>query len=235
MGCCNYRLNCGNFKSIELTTCSDEDLIKVKEKSLPLSSISAEEIALIINKYQFEGYMSSAQLRQCFMELKFDVAAFSHCESEASKLMAALQSEKLYKTQIVSLCGLLLGEGKSIEKAKVLFSIYDTEESNSLSSETINKMLEDIINVSANRIPLIAADDNDIMATYSLPNTRVEAYITSLTSNKDYYMKKVLLELLPKETSINLQEFLQKVTHSRLLESLLWSYQVRLELTQTNR
>ena len=234
MGCCNERLTCEKNKSIELTSCSEENIIRIKEKSLPLSLINAEDAISIIRKYQFEGFLSSAQLRQCFIELNFEVAGFSDCERQEFKLMAALQTSKLHEFQIVSVCGLLLGEGKCLDKAKALFSIYDTEDSNSLGSETVKRMVEDLLDVSTNRIPLIAADDNEAPAAFTLPSSKVEAYVTSLSANKGWFTRKVLSELLENESSINLEQFLKKMTNSRLLGSMLWSYQIRLELTSTH-
>lgn len=228
MGCCNEKLACVKNRYHELSSSSEEEIIRIKEKSLPFSSMSAIDIIALVKKYEYEGMLSAAQLRNCLAEMNIESDAFSGSEGHITNLFVVMQnSKKLYDTNIIEICGILLGEGKSKEKAEALFKIYDKDASDIMNRDVAEKMIEDVIDVAAGRLPLVAVDDSELPEVFTLPRAKLESYKETMLNNKKTHSAKLLNCLLAEEKCIYLAEFIKKVSSSSLLESLLWSYLTR--------
>ena len=231
MGCCNEKMQMMRERYSQLVNSEEEEVIKIKEKAIPFSKTKIKELDVVIKKNQYEGIMSIAQLRKALVELNFDLEDFTMPEDHIAKLLKILQNPKrLYDVKTVMLCGILLGEGVNKEKANMLFKIYDKKHNDRISKKKITAMIREIIDLSACKIPMIAIDDNEEPQTFTLPSHKITAYSNMLLVKKEVYITEVLNQLMGESNYINLDEFVKKICGNLVLESLLWTYQVRLSL-----
>ena len=184
MGCCSGDMNFMRQTLTHLISPEIENMIGEKEKLIKFSSLKVKLIESKLKINSFEGMLSSPQLRKCLSDLKFDIKVNKSIENHNARLLRFLQNEKkLYNFGIVMLCGLLLGKGKPNEKASILFDIYDPEKKSSVTKETAEIIMDDIIMMAAKKIPMITADDNEESESFYLPFTSVCDYSDAVIKN----------------------------------------------------
>ena len=59
----------------------------------------------------------------------------------------------------IALAGILLGQGSATEKMTVLFDHYDTEETHLCTRELFIQMLDEVVDMTINLLPLLASGD----------------------------------------------------------------------------
>ena len=193
MGNCTETCSCSKNKPSDFVDSEEESIIKIKEKSLPLSKIKIEEISTIINNHQYDGILSISQLRSAFTEMQFNIDFFSDPDHQFSKLLIILQNtNKLYEVRTVMVCGILLGLGDIKAKFNAFFKIYENSIDNCLYKAKCREMIEDIIMMAAKKIPFIAVDDSEDPAIFTIPSNKIERYTDLLIKSKDNYIKKLL-------------------------------------------
>jgi hypothetical protein len=232
MGCCNEKMMMGKSRFNLMLVSEEEDIIKLKEKSLPFSTTKVMDLEAVIKQNQFDGVLSIAQLRKSLTQLEFDLELFTIPEIHIAKLLQILQNpRKLYEVRTILLCGILLCEGTTSDKANMLFNLYDSKRDTSLDKDVIKDMVYEIIDMSVKKIPKIAVDDNEEPEPFTIDTSKLETYTNGLLSKSETLVEKVITKLMEDQYCITQTDFIKRISRDSFLESLLWSYRIRLELS----
>ena len=233
MGCCNDKTLNSINKEGQMIVSGEEETIKRNEKLLKFTTLDTSDIIEQLKKYESYGILSKVLLKGALANLDFDNSCFTDPESPDFKFLLQLQNEnKLFTLKTVCLSAILLGCGNTSEKAKLLFSLYDVPQKETLEKFEISAMLDDIINLAVNKIPLIAVDESEEPETNKFTLEKLQKHMNNLLDRKDRYLVKLQNRLLGGNNTVTFKEFISKFSDDPLLETILWSYQVRYSLLE---
>ena len=217
MGCCNDKTLNSINKEGQMIVSGEEETIKRNEKLLKFTTLDTSDIIEQLKKYESYGILSKVLLKGALANLDFDNSCFTDPESPDFKFLLQLQNEnKLFTLKTVCLSAILLGCGNTSEKAKLLFSLYDVPQKETLEKFEISAMLDDIINLAVNKFTL----------------EKLQKHMNNLLDRKDRYLVKLQNRLLGGNNTVTFKEFISKFSDDPLLETILWSYQVRYSLLE---
>lgn len=226
MGCLETRTT-ENYKSPSLP--QEEMIIVIKEKEVFFCSITTENLEKSIKSNSINNLLSIAQLRKSIGDLGCNSNEFVVKDEVMLKLMTILQnSNKLFEYKTIMIFGILLCEGDPKDKSLSLFRLYDTDNKKILTRDVINVMIEELIDISINKIPRLAIDDDDNPEPNTLSKFSVNKYTKYLLKSKDKFISKILDLLLDKRNVITQDQFIKNVAQNALLEALVSSSKLRL-------
>jgi Ca2+-binding EF-hand superfamily protein len=231
MGCCSEKMNSVKNKYHQLAMSEEETIITMREKSLPFSTIKLSDLELLLNKQEHNQVFSINQIRHVMAELNVDVEIFSTPDQHIHTLLKLLQNPKrLYDYKTVMLFGVVLSSGTTKEKGEVLFKLYDAKKTGTISEGELVEMIEDLIDVSVNKIPRVAVDENEHRQVFTMSRMKLEEYVGMLMTRKQALVSRALNALIGGKKSVTRSEFVKRMEENSLLESLLWSFQLRLTM-----
>lgn len=231
MGCCSEKMNAVKNKYNQLALSEEETVITMKEKCLPFSTTRLENLKSVILNNSSSGIMSIAQLRKAMTELDFDIEIFTTPEEHIQNLLRLLQnSKRLYDVKTVMLFGVLLCSGTAEEKAEILFDIYDINGTHCLQEAEINEMLSELIDISVDKIPRIAIDNNSEPEKFTMPEYRILEYTECLLNKKGNLITRLSNVIFAEGKIMRREHFIKRVSEDPFLETILWSFHIRLAL-----
>jgi Ca2+-binding EF-hand superfamily protein len=231
MGCCSEKMNAVKNKFHQLALSEEETVITMKEKSLPFSSVRLQDLsdAILINSSN--GMLSIAQLRKAMTELNIEVEIFTSPEEHIQCLLKLLQnSKRLYDVKTVIMFGVLLSAGISEEKAGILFDLCNTNNNHYIQEGDFKDMLSELIDISVVKIPRIAISSNAEAEGFTIPEDRLLQYTSCLQKNKAPMISRVTSVLFAERKTMQKEEFVNRISNDSFLETILWSFQIRLAL-----
>lgn len=233
MGCCNDKTLKSVTRNSQLINSPEEDCIVSNEKLLRFTNVSISKVITQIKKYENQGILSPVLLKGAFNDLDFEENTFSDPESPDFKFIQQLQNpKKIFDVTTVVLSGILLGSANKKDKATYLFKLYDKLETCKLMRSEISEMLKEIMDLAVKKIPLIVVDDSEEPAKNTLSTEQVQKHISSLEENVERFTNRLMNRLLESNSSITMDKFIEKLCDDPILESILWSYQIRLMLLE---
>lgn len=231
MGCCSGKELEPGFGMQQISLSEEESIITMREKQIPFSRIKLEDLQKALKTNENNRVLSIVQLRKAMSGLGFDTQIFGQPDENIQNFLKLLSnSSRLYELKTISLFGVVLSIGSPKEKSLILFKLYENTEGEGLSKSEINAMIEDIIDVSVNKLPQIAINDDDDPEQFTLPKEKLLNYVSSLLEKKENYITIAVNSLIADKEKIFVNEFVNKITDDPMLECLLWSYQLRLAL-----
>lgn len=230
MGCCSEKMNAVKNKFHQLALSEEETVITMKEKSLPFSSVRLQELSDAILKNSSNGMLSIAQLRKAMTELNIEVEIFTSPEEHILCLLKLLQnSKRLYDVKTVIMFGVLLSAGIPEEKAGILFDLCNTR-NHYLQEGDFKDMLSELIDISVVKIPRIAINSSSEVEGFTIPEDRLLQYTGCLLKNKASMISRVASVLFAEQKTMEKGEFINRISNDSFLETILWSFQIRLAL-----
>ncbi|OMJ71506.1 hypothetical protein SteCoe_30258 [Stentor coeruleus] len=232
MGCCSEKMNAVKNKFNQLSLSEEETAITMKEKSLPFSSVRLQDLSNAIHKNSSNGMLSIAQLRKAMTELNFEVEIFTSPEDHISCLLKLLQnSKRLYDVKTVIMFGVLLSAGIPEEKAGILFDLCDINDNHYIQEEDFKGILSELIDISVEKIPCIAINNNDSeLEGFTIPEDHLLQYTACLLKNKASMISRITSVLFAEQKIMRKGEFVNRISNDSFLETILWSFQIRLAL-----
>ncbi|OMJ70171.1 hypothetical protein SteCoe_31905 [Stentor coeruleus] len=230
MGCCSEKMNAVKNKFHQLALSEEETIITMKEKSLPFASVRLQDLTDAVLKNSSNGVLSIAQLRKAMTELNFEVEIFTSPKDHIICMLKLLQNPKrLYDVKTVIMFGVLLSAGIPEEKAAILFDLCQTD-NHHLQEGDFKHVLSDLIDISVQKIPRIAINTDIEAGSFSIPEDRLSQYTSCLLKNKIQMMSDVTSILFAEKKPIRKGEFINRISNDSFLETILWSFQIRLAL-----
>ena len=151
MGCANSRVEYEE----------ERNMVIKEEANLGFSSMKSSEIHMCFHRFSISLRLSVSQLQAAARDLKLNMKGFGPSDSPITKLYNHFKNPDMYyNTRKLCALGVLLGDGRIKEKAKILFKNYDTEISNTLDINEIQVLLDDILTIALVILPSYALSLN---------------------------------------------------------------------------
>jgi hypothetical protein len=231
MGCCSEKMIAAKNKYNQLALSEEETIITMREKSIPFSMIKLTDLDLTMKQHNYTSLLSINNLRQVLSDLSIDLEIFTSPEDPIHILLKIMQNpQRLYDYKTVILFGVVLGIGTPKEKALILYKLYDKTDSGRISEASLIEMLNDIINVSVTQIPKIAIDNSETPENFTISEKKLNEYLRNLLAKKKIFTSRALNLLVGGKSYISQGDFMKILSESSYLESLLWSFQLRLAM-----
>ncbi|OMJ90591.1 hypothetical protein SteCoe_6985 [Stentor coeruleus] len=231
MGCCNEKDSNAQYTSGMRLSLEEEEIIKFHERSLVFSSVQVKYFLRALEKIQSDGELTLQQIQTALSEVNISAERLSNPSSSTQKLFGILQNQNsLFKSETISLCSIVLGVGKSKRKAIILFGMYAKKDKNFINCEEVKVMMQDLLDVSINKIPWIALDNKDKSLPHTLQEKQIVEYIKELSENTNSYIETGISYLFKNKTELSLIEYLERFRSHSELEDFLSSFRLRLAL-----
>ena len=226
------RIDSVKFKITHLASSNEESAVRSNENQTPFATLKLASLIESINKNQDEQVMSISQFRRALAEVGIKLSVFTDPESLMFNLMQILQNPQgLYEVKTVILSAIVLNKCALPKKTQALFNLYSKNPKEMTDAE-IKIMLEEIINISANLLPMIAKQANEEPNRTRLPEDKVSEYVSSMMQNKQKFIDQALPLLLKGSDTVSREEFTERIEEHAVLEAMAWSYQLRMYLLE---
>jgi len=223
MGCCASNIEQPPLPKIELL--EEEKKIQQQEKTMLFFDKYSKEVELQLKSKSTKDKLSTPQLRRVAFHLKIDSSVFQDPSKPEFKFLNLFRSEgSLYDVSVLSLYGIMIGQGTVEEKASILFDHFDADASGMMNKEEIRQMLEKMIEISVDKVPQITIIQN------VLTEEAKESYVKLLLSAKDSFIGSLTEKITGEGEEINLEGFIQKIKASEDLKNILWAKGMRTAL-----
>ena len=233
MGCCATKRSVPVIlPKFELP--SQEKVIANCEKLIPFSQKNSSEVEVALKANGTNGKLSVPQLKKTLGKLELDPTVFTDPDTQVFKFLTSMKNEnKLYDLPKLSLCAILLGQGDTDEKAKILFEHFDEDASQKLEKNELVAMLEEMVDISVHKIPILALKIEGDTVDPEFPKItqeEIDGYVHHLLKAKHQFIDKVILKLLEGSDGIAIDDFVSKVKNDSYLARLVWSANIRVTL-----
>jgi hypothetical protein len=202
---------------------AEEKVIRTHENQYFFSKKNFKEIVQAIKSVSYEGTLSAAQLRRAFADLEIPSEELTTPDSSTFHLLSKTKNDKkLFELKKLSLISILLGKGDIKSKSEWIFREYDIDASDVLELSEFNEMVNDIIQMSAEVIPVISIGEG----VGSLSKEQCDTYTSKLMSAKDILIAQ-LAEDIGKFINISHEDFFNFMALNGKLNFLLSTGNVR--------
>mmetsp|Transcript_13677 Transcript_13677/g.25808 ORF Transcript_13677/g.25808 Transcript_13677/m.25808 type:complete len:261 (+) Transcript_13677:91-873(+) len=192
-----------------------ERAITQKEHDLGFESHRSERLDLVLRKFSHNEQLNDTQFAEAFKLLDLH-AASTQSNTNIATFYNSLKVGSFYSLKYLLLVAVLLGEGSSRSKAKVLFEIYDFENSRKLSLEKVVHLCRDVFEVAVNKLTIVSDTSKPLVSDY-IHKLRLNR------GNAESSLKKLLIGDHPEVT---LEQFI-KAFDGEELEHFLKSHGAR--------
>ena len=134
--------------------------------------------------------------------------------------------EDQYNVHKIALAGILLGQGSATEKMTVLFDHYDTEETHLCTRELFIQMLDEVVDMTINLLPLLASGDR----AYEVSDQRLKTYINMLRKSSPLGKQNITKDVFGDTEDLTKKYFIKRVKSSDLLAKCISPTEIRIYL-----
>jgi len=214
----------------EISIPIEEKAIQESEKDLLFTGCQAKDSLAYIKSCSTSGRLSVFQLKKVFRQLNLDHSLVTDEDSTSFKILRLFQTGSAqYQTRIVAFLALLLGQGTVTEKTEELFEFFDEDASQTFSREETFTMLEDMVELSAIKIPEAAVIDGKML------QEEKQRYTNKLLEAKDDFVQDFVLALMGNNQEISHKEFLGAFVSNPDFQRLLWTTGIRANLLRKSK
>jgi hypothetical protein len=195
MGCCES-------KDLKVYL-SEEKLIKDAERLLGFENLDSKRIVQVIEGHSYQSQLSKPDLQSALRDLRVSYNAGVSFYDRFSYM-------GMYSTKKISCLGILLGSSSFVSKIKLIFDIYDTEESKILMKSDIEIMISHIIFISLSAVPSFSITvwpDEESLQIYS---SKLNLFINSLFKHFTYL-------IIGSDRELNYKKFKEKFMNETVL------------------
>lgn len=172
-------------------------------------------IDMILRKHSHLRKLNKKQFSQAANILKLKVCDFER-HTKVTDFYTSFQHLQDYDLNMMLILGILHGLGKSEEKAKLLFEVYDVNGNEEIEKKHLHDMMSDICSVALDKTAILVVDSP------SCSEYKVKQYLSNCNSIRAKNIDKVISQILVGRTSIAKSKFLDKmmtVEKGRLLST----------------
>ena len=213
--------------------CDEEEFLKDFEKRIPLAAQSTESLVASLREFKHLQLLNRLQLNHILKALGFSSESISDPDSYVYRLIAGLKTEsKLYSKEKVFATSLILVSGKTIEKASILFEVFDKSKNQTMERNDLKKMIQEIFKIAAVDLPSIALAECFENHNYEVRvnKEKIMSHLMFLRERQEFFVNRMANRVLEGEDSVTQKRFVSKVVSDPVVESLVWSYMIRLAL-----
>lgn len=187
------------------------------ENQLDFGKSQAFRHDAIFHKYSREGKLNARQFLDASEVLRIKTKS-KPGQTDVEGFLKALINPKdqAYRLNDLKILGLLLGQGDSSEKARLLFELNDPESSHILSKVQFNKSISKVFRIAIDILP--------ILSVKSSISPKVSQYIERLKPSKPVVVEVISKLIFKKnKTSIKKTKFIKLFKTTTSLVDLLTS------------
>lgn len=238
MGCCGSKRSVPTIlPQVELPR--QENIIEKAEKLIPFSQKHSKDLDSVLKSMASGGRMSVPQLKKALGVLELDPQVFTDPDTQVYKFLNRLQNEKkLYDIKKLGLCSILLGEGETPIKARILFNHFDEDANEKFDRAELRSMLDEMVQISVHLIPMLALrvdGESDDPNMQKISQEEIDDYTKVLDKSKEKFIETVSIKLLGTAEFISSEEFITKVSNDNFLKRIVWSSNIRVTLFELSK
>ena len=208
----------------------EEFCIIINQRFLGYAHHTARQIEFCFKRFSRNGRLNSTQFSEACKHLQINVAGLSTPDSSIAKVYAKLKSGEDYLCQKLVAMGLLLGTGELEDKVTLLFEHCDDDFTGKIQAATFRSLLNDIISVSIEALPLCSVGKGENMCSQDEMTT----YVTTLSKAKNSASDAIMKKLFGTAQEVTKEEFINAAKTGEAV-SLLSSHGVRKFLVETHK
>lgn len=188
---------------------SDKEQVSSEEKSIILMEDQLEyfkndcqSVDFIIRKYSSDHLINKAQMEDICTNLEIKIKNSEFCPL-TEEFYSKFFQNGFYSIKDLLFLGILLSNGVSRIKARLIFEIYDPHCENSISEENLSDMIDTIAEISINKLPTIVSNATNPPASQNA----IQVYSGKLLNKFPAAKKKLLKMIIGEAKSISLEKF----------------------------
>jgi hypothetical protein len=131
--------------------CAEETTLVTLEHELNYHTQSASQVDLVLRKYSSNGSLNVSQLHKAAIVLNIRTENFSTF-NQIKPFYDNLQTQGFTPLKTLLLLGVLLAQGSLVDKARLLFEVYDQL---MLEEVEVVTIVEDLFDVAVKRLPTL--------------------------------------------------------------------------------
>lgn len=170
----------------------EETIITRLEETIGFKNVESAHADANFHRFSISLQLNSTQFLAATREIQLNMKDFGLIENPLTKFYGNFKKKNgHYDTRKLSALGVILGKGRTSEKASILFKNYDFLISNSLDSIEMKELITDILNISLIIIPNYALDimkDDSKKVEISKYNKKLAAVLPALLKFYDYIL-----------------------------------------------
>ena len=168
-----------------------EDKLIDAEKLLPYKNHDSKFVSVIHSKYSKDKTRLSSE-----DWLKVTKQLFGHCENTFTEFYDKFKdSDGTYSLPGLSILAIILSKGTSHDKTKFIFEIFDVDEMEVISKDTLREIITIMLELAIDRVPLLSAS--------YYPGSQLFDYVQTLQKNKSICITAIINEFhLDRESQI---------------------------------
>lgn len=182
----------------------EEQSILHEETILGYGRHQSVYIDMILRKHSHLAKLNKKQFNQAANHLKLKVCEFER-HTKICDFYSSFQHLQDYDLKMMLVLGILHGQGKLEDKAKLLFEIYDVNGNEETDKKHLYDMLIDMSTVAIDKVAILVVD-NPGCSEY-----KVKQYLSHCNSVKIKNIDKVISQILVGRTSISKSKFVDKM------------------------
>lgn len=219
-------MGCYFFRS-DIT--AEEAAVMNFEMCLGYSELSVIYIDRVQRKYSYKGKISKAQWNDICNILRLAPSSSNSSHHILNYYEGFKDSIDNFSLKKLLILGVMLGNGKPLEKGKLLFEAMDESCCGNLSSEQVRNLFEIMIMIACEMNPRVMLKDeyNDVAIE------DLEKYIAKLSRGKENAIHKVVNEITKGCEIVSSREFLGRLS-LREMQSFLSAHGIRTFVKKKN-
>lgn len=147
-------MGCADSKQKE-----EEQVLAEQEMELGFKGTSVATIDFVIRKYSQNGLLNIGQFEDVVRALGLVTVNRRNSSNITGFYETFKTPNSCYDAKLLIILGILLGFGRVQEKARLLYEIYDIDNTHSLSLDDAAKMVDDLYEVAIVRLPTLVTAD----------------------------------------------------------------------------
>jgi Ca2+-binding EF-hand superfamily protein len=192
---------------------SEDSPFKKTEELLRFGASHSFRHDAVFRKYSSNGQLNSRQFKDAVDILYLSTTNRKHLESveEFWRLFVVGEHYKLGRLLIL---GLLLGQGTSKEKAKLLFEIFDEDATHTIDAKGVTSMVQELFVVAVELLPKL---------TLKAETVTEKHYIENLKVTRASVLEEVTKLILGKVADVTKAKFISVFDTNSVLKNLVTS------------
>ncbi|OMJ81886.1 hypothetical protein SteCoe_17587 [Stentor coeruleus] len=192
MGCVSARENLAK----------EEVAIILMENQLEFFKNNSVFVDGIIRKYSQNNEINESQWKDIYEHLEIKVHNTSMCPL-VENFYNAMKTNGLFYIKDILIVGILLSNGMSRQKARLIFETFDSLCTGKLEKEDLGKMLDEIYKVSVLALPSLVNNSTNPPASHG----KVKKYIKMLQSQYPEAKSMLIKKILEGNDDISVRKF----------------------------
>lgn len=167
----------------------EEKVISTREQILGFSKHNCRKADLVFRKFAYNEAFNENQWSEVCASMKL---ANEDPYGVIRNFYKQFERNGKYDLKFLLVLSILLTRGTEVEKAKLLFEIYDCDCTLTMDRNEITTMISDIIHISVDKLPILSLDDPSLGEEV----TKLTTYILKLKYRHKDAVSKLTTEIM---------------------------------------